>query len=176
MHRYILGTLLFAACGGAPVADPNTPASPPPTSDDAGATPAPTAKALAEPAPAAAPPAPAAAEPAPAAPPSPAPVRVGMEDNGKTVNVKKGQVVVLALPENATTGFEWVVTRADKTLGQPKSGAEPADPASVGGGGKHTFTWSTASAQGSHVVELEYKRSFEKTKAAKTFKVTLKIE
>lgn len=101
-------------------------------------------------------------------------------DNGKTVTAKKGQDVVLSLAGNPSTGYDWAVSRVDKTLGQPKSEfvSGAASPDAVGAGGKRTFTWSTKSPlelKGDHVVELEYKRSWEPGKATKTFKVTIKI-
>lgn len=106
-------------------------------------------------------------------------VDIGPNDNGKTVTAKKGQDIVVALPGNPTTGYEWIVSKVDKTLGQPTGAyaATSTAPGIVGGGGAYTFTWSGKSPldlRGTHDVELQYKRSFEQT-AVKTFKVKIKI-
>ncbi len=107
-------------------------------------------------------------------------VAIGMADNGKTVTAKKGEEIVLSLPANPTTGFDWTLTLVDKTLGQPTIdfASSTTDPNIAGAGGVRTFTWSGTSAldlRGTHVVELAYKRSWETTPPARTFKVTIKI-
>ena len=98
--------------------------------------------------------------------------------NGKTVNITKGQNVVVKLQSNPTTGFEWSVTSTDRTFGYPAEKFLKNGDA-VGSGGIQRFTWKTSGPldmTGAHKVKLEYRRSFEKDKpAAKTFELTINV-
>lgn len=98
------------------------------------------------------------------------------KSNGRTVTVTEGNDLVLKLPANLTTGFDWIVTSTDRSFGYPTKTFK-VDSAAVGSGGVDTFTWKTRgffSLVGKHSVELEYKRSWEKT-AAKKFSFTVNI-
>lgn len=108
---------------------------------------------------------------------APKAIALGDGDNGKTVAVKAGDNVVLALSSNATTGYKWTVTSTDKTFGYPTE-IYSMSCGAVGGGGVQTFTWKTASPlnlTGSHSVALSYTRSGDKT-PSKTFGFTAKIQ
>jgi predicted secreted protein len=96
--------------------------------------------------------------------------------NGKTFNVTEGDDVVLTLPANLTTGYDWVVTSTDRSFGYPTKSFK-VDSSAIGSGGMRTFTWKTRapfSLVGSHRVELAYKRSWE-SGSAKTFAFTVKV-
>ena len=92
-------------------------------------------------------------------------------DDGVLATVAEGKKVVLKLGSNPTTGYDWVVTKTDKTFGYPTDSFASSSSA-TGSGGTKTFTWQTLGPVGSlvgrHHVELQYKRSWEK-KAAQTF-------
>ena len=99
------------------------------------------------------------------------------KSNGKTVTVTEGNDLVLKLPANLTTGFDWVVTSTDRSFGYPTKTFK-VDSSAIGSGGTDTFTWKTRgpfSLVGSHHVELAYKRSWEKVAPSKTFSFTVKI-
>lgn len=105
-------------------------------------------------------------------------VKVSQADAGKTITVKKGQSVILTLPSNATTGYQWKVTRTDRTFGYPAEKYLSSSSA-VGGGGAQKFTWKTSSPLpmlGQHAVTLEYRRPWETSgPAAQTFTFTVDI-
>jgi len=103
-------------------------------------------------------------------------VKVTEADNGKTITVKKGQSVMLTLPSNASTGYEWKVTRTDRSFGYPTSKYVAPSSSAVGAGGSQKLTWKTSGAfpgVGSHSVTLEYARAAGA--AAKTFTFTVDI-
>jgi predicted secreted protein len=106
------------------------------------------------------------------------PTTLGVEDDGKTVPLKKGQDLILSLTSNPSTGLDWVL-KSDGGLGPPKSEFVPAndDPDTVGGRGRRTFTWAATAptdARSPRVIELEYKRAGDATTPpVKTFKATI---
>jgi inhibitor of cysteine peptidase len=104
-------------------------------------------------------------------------VHIDANDAGKTVSVKKGQDIVVSLASNPTTGYDWSVSRTDKSFGYPDSVAFVADSKAIGSGGTDVLTWKTSDpfAQGTHSVELVYKRAWDKT-AAKTFAFTVNVQ
>lgn len=95
---------------------------------------------------------------------------------GKTIDLVAGQSLTLSLGANATTGFDWSVTKAPAALGAPEltyvqGGAQPGAP----GTRKITWTLKSALPAGEHAVELAYARSFEKGVAPfKTFKLKVR--
>lgn len=95
---------------------------------------------------------------------------------GKTIDLAAGQSLTLSLGANATTGFDWSVTKAPAALGTPdltyvQGGSQPGAP----GTRKITWTLKSALPAGEHAVELAYARSFEKGVAPfKTFKMKVR--
>ena len=88
------------------------------------------------------------------------------------VTLPKGDKLEVKLAANPTTGFTWVIASKEdpvlKSAGKPEY--VPDKKGEVGGGGKQTFTF-TAEAAGETVVEMHYKRPFEKDKEpAKVYK------
>jgi|GEM_PF-4982884 len=98
-------------------------------------------------------------------------VTVDETQQGKTIELAKGRSLVLLLGANATTGYDWEVTKAPPALGTPALGyIQGADV--PGAAGKRRITWSPSGPlpAGEHVVELAYRRSFEAGKPPfKTF-------
>lgn len=100
-------------------------------------------------------------------------------DNGRTVHINAGQSLTLKLASNPTTGFDWDVTRTDRTFGYPKESFS-ASSGAVGSGGTKKMVWSTRGPldmRGTHQVTLEYHRSWEtSTPPAKTFHFTVIVK
>lgn len=102
-------------------------------------------------------------------------VRLTKADDGKTVKVTPGAEVVLSLPQNASTGYGWMIRAND--LGEPEQDVVAGDPSVPGSPGKVTFAWSTAGATGSHTLELVLQRPWaEHVPPLDTFTVTLDFE
>jgi predicted secreted protein len=92
--------------------------------------------------------------------------------SGKTIELAKGQAVVLMLGATPSSGFDWAVMKAPAALGQPSLGfVAGAD--QMGAAGKRRIAWTVKETlpAGEHTVELGYARSFEPGVAPfKTFK------
>lgn len=73
----------------------------------------------------------------------------GDEDNGKTVQVVAGRAFTIALSDDgASTGYAWMVTAVDRSLGYPKESSIPGDASRPGSPGTKKFTWSAKSTLG----------------------------
>jgi predicted secreted protein len=86
---------------------------------------------------------------------------LGEADNGKTVEVKTGNVIEISLPGNITTGYNWVVDPADLTIltqeGEPEYKAESD---LVGAGGMITLKFK-ATIAGQETLHLVYRHPWE---------------
>jgi inhibitor of cysteine peptidase len=103
------------------------------------------------------------------------PLTLGEKDTGRTVDLSAGQKLIVRLPSNATTGFQWVVADAGPMtqLGDPVYKA-PEGSGAVGASGTQVFTFAAGSS-GAGELKLEYRRPWEKNvPAEKTWSVTLK--
>jgi inhibitor of cysteine peptidase len=86
---------------------------------------------------------------------------LGEQDNGKVIEVKKGQILDISLPGNPTTGYNWVVDPATLTIitqeGEPDF---KADSDLIGAGGMITLNFK-ATALGQETLHLEYRHPWE---------------
>ena len=115
-----------------------------------------------------------AAKPSRAAEPGPRPdLVVGPESSGKKVTLQLGQTLVIELPGNPTTGYQWSITgiegKAFRSLGEPQYRSSPAPSDQVGVGGTYTAVFRAVSA-GTTEIQLDYRRSWEK-KSDQVFKL-----
>ncbi len=99
-------------------------------------------------------------------------------DNGKTVEVKTGDLVVVELEGNPSTGFNWEAKNLDTNLleqvGEPEF--KSANPGLIGSSGTITLTFKTLKA-GTASLDLIYHRSWETDVAPEaTFSVSLAIK
>ncbi len=95
-------------------------------------------------------------------------------DSGTSLEVTVGEVLQLALPENATTGYRWEIAECDRDrleqVGETMSHPTPG----IGSGGTATFTFR-AICPGTSRLVLEQRRSWESMPAAESFKLTIEI-
>ncbi len=97
-------------------------------------------------------------------------------DDGRTVELRRGDTVTVRLAENPTTGYQWVLEPAgDAVLAlQGSDSVRPSD-AAVGGAGERVFTFKAGKA-GSATIRLELRRPWEGDAAvAERFAVTLRV-
>ena len=98
-------------------------------------------------------------------------------DNGKTINVKPGHIIILKLNENPSTGYSWQMKLSKGLeLLSDKYSSESSGPggrAILGAGGYHLWTIE-AKYKGSQQVEAIYKRSWEQAEV-KAFKLTVVV-
>jgi len=97
-------------------------------------------------------------------------------DNGKTVTMSPGTSVLIQLPGNPSTGYDW-----EMTIGNPsvleQSGMPKFTPSSgaMGAGGMYDF-WFRAKAAGNTDLTLAYRRSWETGIAPlRTYKITIAV-
>jgi inhibitor of cysteine peptidase len=97
-------------------------------------------------------------------------------DNGKIVALKRGQILMLHLDENPTTGYRWSKPTLDTQVLQLKSdNFNLPSNAGMGGGGQHVFTFQ---ANNPGKVKLQLKNLREWTGDQSTieqFEVTVQV-
>ncbi len=98
------------------------------------------------------------------------------QDSGRTLELRAGDRMDLALFENGTTGFRWEIAAIDETIIQQTGEPEfKRDSDAMGSGGKKTFHFVMV-APGEADLKLLYRRSWEaNVPPALTFRVTIKV-
>ena len=96
---------------------------------------------------------------------------------GQTVELKRGDKLIIELEGNPTTGFSWEAASVDadvlKQQGEPEFKAEAAK---MGGGGTYTFTFAAARG-GRTELKMVYHQSWDKeTPPAKTFELVVVVQ
>lgn len=105
-------------------------------------------------------------------------LRLGTADNRAQIELKKDQLLEIALPANMTTGFSWEVSQNNGALlaiqGDPLY--EEAQPGTMGGGGTTLFTFKAIDA-GTLTLELVYHQAWDtETPPADTFTLEVTIK
>ena len=108
---------------------------------------------------------------------------IDASQDGQTFQVIEGADVIIRLPANPSTGYQWQVTGTDRTFGYPAAShfvpANPVDGPMVGAGGTMEFVWKTVGflpMAGSHAIVIEYRRPWEEdAQPADTFSVTVVV-
>jgi inhibitor of cysteine peptidase len=103
-------------------------------------------------------------------------VRVGLSANGKTEVLHPGDVLVVSLPGNPTTGFSWRLRKVDRAVLKLTSSAyipNKTSPPKVGSGGKFVFRFR-ALVEGRTPLRLVYVRGGKvNTTPARMFRLTV---
>lgn len=104
-------------------------------------------------------------------------VKVSEADAGRSIELRAGDRLEVALAGNPTTGYSWAVTAKDPAvLSQVGEPAFKPDSTLIGSGGTVT-TGFQAQGEGRTVLRLAYQRSWEKdVPAIKTFEVTIVVK
>lgn len=107
------------------------------------------------------------------------PVKVTINENGKQLDLQKGQLLEVVLPVSLGTGFSWRVSTIPdallRTKGQPEIQKSETDGPKTGGTDLQVFRFEAGDA-GTAKLELQYARPWEKDKPpAKTYSLTIKV-
>jgi len=109
-------------------------------------------------------------------------VKLDVGDNGKEIRLKKGQILVVSLESNPTTGFGWEaeelkdgILRLVSKEYKSKSEGPDGSPPMVGVGGIDIFRFEVANT-GNTSLKLFYHRSWENVEPAKTYSVPIVVE
>jgi inhibitor of cysteine peptidase len=98
-------------------------------------------------------------------------------DTGRTIELKRGDTLIVELEGNPTTGFLWEVESVDATIlkqqGEPEYKA--GEPGKIGGVGAFVFTLE-ASDKGQTELQMVYRRPSDKETPAQTFEVSVVVE
>ena len=100
-------------------------------------------------------------------------------DNGKRARVRVGNIIVVRLPGNPTTGYQWQAVPLPnpvvRLVGQPQYAPHPQRPNTVGGGGTFVFTFQVIQP-GTGAIRLVYARPWEKSRMpVETFMVGVDV-
>jgi inhibitor of cysteine peptidase len=104
-------------------------------------------------------------------------VTITEQDAGKTIELQTGDMLVVSLDGNITTGFSWIPAQQDPVLLEQVGDIEvtPVSDA-LGAPGKMVLTFKAAE-KGQTNLHLDYKRSWEEgTLPEKTFDVTVVVK
>ena len=104
-------------------------------------------------------------------------VNVDYGSNGGSVNIEKGQVLVLKLESNPTTGYDWEIINLDTTiLKQVGEVGYKSDSMLTGSGGADSWTFEAVDS-GVMYLQLMYHRSWEKdTPPINTFDLEIVVK
>jgi inhibitor of cysteine peptidase len=97
-------------------------------------------------------------------------------DNGKSVEARQGDPIVIRLDENPTTGYRWAVDKSnDGVIALQHMDYAQASGTGVGGGGQRTFTFK-AIGSGTAAIQLKLWRDWEGDKSiTDRFNVTVQV-
>jgi inhibitor of cysteine peptidase len=98
-------------------------------------------------------------------------------DAGRTIQMRVGDRLEVALPGNPTTGFQWEVGALNHAVLRPIGEPEfERSSSAIGSGGKVTMRFE-AVGPGATGLQLVYRRPFEKdAPPARTFEVTATVQ
>ena len=87
-------------------------------------------------------------------------LKLSREDNGKLIEPRQGDVILVSLQETPTTGYRWAVDTIDETILELQNeGFRMAPKAGIGGGGTRTFRFQ-AITKGSVNLKLKLWREW----------------
>jgi inhibitor of cysteine peptidase len=97
---------------------------------------------------------------------SPTQVQINQAHNGVQKELTRGQILLVTLDSNPTTGYSWQVAEVNPAVLRQSGDAEykpqsASDPPRVGAGGTETFRFEAANA-GATTLKLVYQRPWEK--------------
>lgn len=103
-------------------------------------------------------------------------VTVGQSQSGSTMSAARGDVLVLRLPENPTTGYSWKMTLSDGlTLESDEYIPDEQSGDLVGVGGTHQWRIEL-SETGKQSVDGVYRQEWDPTQSPQYFTLTVNVE
>ena len=119
--------------------------------------------------------------PTPTPTPTPNEVNVDASSNGSETALAIGELLIVTLDSNATTGFSWNLSAISDTDVIQKVSDEyvaptPTDPPLMGQGGQEVWTFE-ALAAGTATISMKYIRPWEpEAEPAETFEIKVNVE
>ena len=101
-----------------------------------------------------------------------------MADNGRSFDVRQGEVITVKLDSNHSSGFSWALGEdlgaVVKQEGKPGYARNTSKSGKILSGGTETWRFRTAGS-GRETVKLEYRRSWERNFPDRTFRFGLTV-
>lgn len=99
------------------------------------------------------------------------------DDQGKSFEVRQGNIILIRLAENPTTGYQWELDAIDEEIIELQdSDFSMAPGTGIGGGGTRTLTFQ-AQSPGTVKIQLKLRREWEPEDAAiDRFEVTIRVQ
>jgi len=101
-----------------------------------------------------------------------------MADNGRSFDVRQGEVIIVKLDSNHSSGFTWAlgeeIGAVVKQEGKPVYARNTTKTGKVVSGGTETWRFRTVGS-GRETVKLEYRRSWERNFPDRTFRFNLTV-
>jgi inhibitor of cysteine peptidase len=105
-------------------------------------------------------------------------VEIGADANGTQIELKAGQVLVISLASNPSTGYGWHIAEVDESVlvqvGETEFIQKQTDEQVVGAGGTETLRFE-AVGSGTTTLTLTYDRAWEDQPPEETFTVTVVV-
>jgi inhibitor of cysteine peptidase len=103
-------------------------------------------------------------------------LKLTREDNGKLIEPRQGDVIIVSLQETPTTGYRWTVDNIDeKILELQKDGFRIAPEAGIGGSGTRTFRFRAITV-GSVNLKLNLRREWAgDASITERYRLTIKV-
>ena len=105
-------------------------------------------------------------------------IEIAQSDRGQTFKISQGDVILIRLEENPSTGYQWIVNAVDESVLELQASDYSRAPVTKLGaaGGVRTFTFKAISP-GIEQLQLKLRRQWEPEDATiEHFEVTLQIE
>ena len=110
-------------------------------------------------------------------------VVLGQTDNGKIVEIKRGQALSIRLPENPTTGYRWEIdsvnagcSTGNETITIESSGYTPTPGTGMGGGGERVITFKAATI-GTTQLDIKLWQSWEGNRSViERYSITIRVQ
>jgi inhibitor of cysteine peptidase len=102
------------------------------------------------------------------------PLALDVHDNGRTILVRAGTAIVVTLPSNPSTGFEWKLLSHGRVVRLVVHRYVPPAKQIPGAGGRETWRF-VAAARGTVAIVLGYLRPWRPKDVVRRFRVTLRV-
>lgn len=104
-------------------------------------------------------------------------IKINADDNGNTIEMKRGETLILSINGNPTTGYIWEIESVDQNILQSEGEADyKSDSTLTGSGGTYKFKF-TALNPGTTTLKLKYWRTFEpENPPVETFEVKVVVQ
>ncbi|MCW2901990.1 MAG: hypothetical protein JWO67_4255 [Streptosporangiaceae bacterium] len=102
-------------------------------------------------------------------------IHLGPEDNDSAIDARVGDRVIVTLPENATTGYQWAAEPlSNDTLILESEGGSAATSSTPGAGGNTSVFTFRVGKPGDCRIAIKYWRGFEEGDAVFKFRVSIR--